>query len=116
MKLIGSKVEQEFRLQLLSSKEELLHSETKRPVRDLLMYTYSNLKTFYIVDWILEQGEDIYQVLINEDVVVEVEVSRVGEGIHLGSEQTVQQYLKSVTRTDRIKLAVALDLAKKDMG
>ncbi|WP_427108118.1 hypothetical protein [Lysinibacillus xylanilyticus] len=35
---------------------------------------YPELKVAYIIDWIPEQGEDIYKLLINENIILEIEL------------------------------------------
>jgi hypothetical protein len=60
MKLVGSKVEQDFRHELIASKKKLYVEGGSQRLLEELRKHFENLETAYILDWIPEQGEDIY--------------------------------------------------------
>ncbi|WP_411248444.1 hypothetical protein [Shouchella clausii] len=75
-KLIGSKTEQELREQLIKSKESLFGSEEKKRLLEVLRNIYPKMNTAYILHWIPEQGENIYKVLIDDNMIAVVELNR----------------------------------------
>lgn len=116
MKLIGSKTEQEIRQLLIKSNQLLFKSEGKKRLLEVIKRSFPEMKAAYILEWIPEQGEDIYTLLINDSTVTEIEMYR---NDHKGEAmvQTIamRQYLKGLSKQDQIKLAVSLDLAEKDL-
>lgn len=116
MKLIGSKTEQELREQLIKSNELLLSSLEYRRLLESLSISFSQMRTAYIIDWIPEQGEDIYKILINDSIVAEIELDRNKTEVSpIIKTIKLPQYLKGLSKQNQIKLAVALDLAEKDL-
>lgn len=116
MKLIGSKLEQELREQLIKSKHSLFNGEEKRRLFEVIRSLFPEIKTAYIVQWIPEQGEDIYKILINDSVIAEIELDRYDVEVEPNVEyKDISQYLHGLSKQKRIKLAVALDLAKQDL-
>lgn len=73
VKLIGSKMEQDIRKQLVKSNESLFKSEENKRLLEVIRSLYPEMKVAYIIDWIPEQGEDIYKLLINENIILEIE-------------------------------------------
>lgn len=65
MKLRGTLTEQQFKEQLLKSHNSLFTDPSYKRLLQLLQDTYQDLKTAYVLNWIPEQGEDIYTILIN---------------------------------------------------
>ncbi|WP_419886063.1 hypothetical protein [Paenibacillus sp. B-A-8] len=116
MKLIGSKLEQELREQFIKSNQSLFKSEEKRRLLEVIRSSFSEMKTAYIVNWIPEQGEDIYMVLINDDLIAEIELDRYSDEVEPIVEfEAVSQYLHGLSKQNQIKLAVALELAKQEL-
>lgn len=116
MKLIGSKLEQEIKEQLNKSNQSLFKSEEKRRLLEVIRSSYPEMNTAYIVHWIPEQGEDIYKILINDNVIAEIELDRYNVEIEpIVVTKTISQYLQGLSKQCQIKLAVALDLAKQDL-
>ncbi|BFT71562.1 hypothetical protein [Paenibacillus sp. P36] len=77
---------------------------------------FPNIKTVYIIDWIPEQGEDIITFLIDTSVIAQIEFDL----MDLDSEPTVEicsidVYSNGFRKLAQIKLAVALDLAHRDI-
>jgi hypothetical protein len=113
MKLIDSETEKEYRLQLIKSNHSLFNSESK--LLSELRRAYPQLITAYILDWLPEQGEDIYTILINDNIVATIEVEKDGSKESVVELSTVLQYVGRISKQNQIKLAVALDLARKEM-
>ncbi|MBX0320516.1 MULTISPECIES: hypothetical protein [Shouchella] len=116
MKLIGRKTEQELREQLIKSKESLFGSEEKKRLLEVLRNIYPKMNTVYILHWIPEQGEDIYKVLINDNMIAVVELNRYNTKVEPEVQlMSVPQYIQGLNKQKQIKLAVAIDLAKQSL-
>ncbi|MFJ5562484.1 hypothetical protein [Lysinibacillus xylanilyticus] len=74
MRLIGSKTEQDIRKQPIKYNKSLFKSEEIIRLLEVIRSLYPELKVAYIIDWIPEQGEDIYKILINENIILEIEL------------------------------------------
>lgn len=91
--------------------------------RSLLYVIRRRLNTvtnnLYILRWIPEQGEDLYDVLVDGSSVVHVEIPR-GEdretAFELSPVDVYKRKATSLTKTDRRKLEVALQLAQARMS
>lgn len=117
VKLIGSKTEQDIRKQLVKSNELLFKSEENKRLLEVIRSLYPEMKVAYIIDWIPEQGEDIYRLLINEDIILEIELDRYnGEIEPIIETKSIIQYLQGLSKQNQIKLGVALDLANKHLN
>lgn len=79
-----------------------------------------DLLSAYVVDWIPEQGEDIYTVIVGQDLVAVVEIDRLSAAREpLVDVYTLEEYRKehaSLSQERRRKLAVALELIKKSQS
>ncbi|MBO9732530.1 MAG: hypothetical protein J7623_28060 [Chitinophaga sp.] len=71
--------------------------------------------TAYIISSIPEQEEDLYEVLINDELIVNVELSHDSLVAPIIDSITVKQYLHKLSKSKQIQLAVALDLVKNDL-
>ena len=61
----------------LKSSRELLEGNRNDRLRSVLLDEFGPLEYAFIADWIPEQGEDIYTVIVPPDSVVIVELSRI---------------------------------------
>ncbi|WP_159566198.1 hypothetical protein [Budvicia diplopodorum] len=109
MKLIGSRNE-------LNRRNELLYSERfinkKTSIVSFLNERYGEIKSVYVLANTPDQGEDIYKLIINGKLIVGFELSRIDGKISDISEMSVLNYTKQIKRkSDRLDLAIALDLA-----
>lgn len=117
MRLIGSKTEQDFRRQLIKS-HEALFNEQAGDIRDIktLRQQFPNMITAYVLDWTPEQGEDIVTYLVNTDMVAIIETDRLDPSVEaIIKIKTISEYMKGKSKINRIKIAVALDLARSDL-
>lgn len=115
MKLRGSKTEKDFRDRLIESNHSLFSSEDDRKLLRVLKKLYPQMITAYIIHWIPEQGEDFYRILINDDIIAKIELDHDDAMEPVVESMTVPQYLLGLSRINQIQLAVALDLARKDI-
>lgn len=107
---------QQLAEELQRGREALLTEESSRSLlaalRQLLRSITPNL---YILRWIPEQGEDLYDILVDGTTVARVEIPRAGgDGQKICSTSTVEEYIREqpgMTKLERRKLEVALNLA-----
>lgn len=116
MRLVGSKLEQDFRKELIESHVALFQSIEEKNFLNLLKINFKEMKTAYVINWTPEQGEDLYTLLINLDIIVKIEISRINQNENPIIEVfRLQEFQKGLSKLFQIKLAVAMDLAKKDI-
>lgn len=108
MKLIGSRTEQQMREELLRSNLALRDGSYER-LTEALESANVNVARAYVINWIPEQAEDIYAVLVSAGEVVTVEVPR-GEGQVLLERDELVKYEDKCSKSQRLKVAVALAL------
>ena len=116
MKLSDSLTEHGYREQLISSHQSLFNDSSKKQLYACLKEFCPEMKTAYILGWTPEQGEDIYRVLINTDTICAIELERGQDEPTAIETIQLKKYEKELSKTGRIKLAVALDLAAKDIA
>lgn len=63
MKLIGSKMEQDFRNVLINSHKALFYDKSNLKVLNVLKNYFPDMKTAYFIHHTPEQSEDIYEIL-----------------------------------------------------
>ncbi|PZM64616.1 hypothetical protein DOE73_16255 [Paenibacillus dendritiformis] len=69
----------------------------------------------YILNWTPEQGEDIFTILVDLDKIAKVEISRVDHSeVPLIETFNLKDFQRRLSKIFQIKLAVAIDLAKKE--
>ena len=108
MKLIGSRTEQQMREELIRSNLSLQDGSYGRLV-SALESANVNVVGAYVLNWIPEQAEDIYAVLVSANEVLTVEVPR-GEGEVLLEREELAGYEGKCSKVQRLKIAVAQDL------
>lgn len=114
IKLRGTNVEQQLRDQLLGSREWLLDTDEGQKVYNALKQFCPQIIVAYILGSIPEQGEVFYEVLINYEMVIDIEITHDNIAT-LNKSATISQYLKKLSKVNQIKLAVAIDLARKTL-
>jgi hypothetical protein len=111
LELIGGKTEQEFREQLINSHFSLFNDKSKLRLLNILK-NFIDTKSAYIIDWIPEQGEDIYTILNNSDIIAIVELDRLNQELEpVLNTLSINEFKKGLSKINQIKLAVAIDLA-----
>jgi hypothetical protein len=108
MKLIGSRTEQQMREELIRSNLSLQDGSYGRLVAALESANI-NVVGAYVLNWIPEQTEDIYAVLVSANNVLTAEVPR-SEGEVLLAREDLAGYEGKCSNVQRLKIAVARDL------
>ncbi len=117
MKLTGSKTENEYREELVRSRQALFEDREFERLLTYLHQYYPDMKTAYIIGWTPEQGEDIYRILINMATIVAIEIDREeSQRKPVIESYTLKEYLEGLSKTARLKIAVAVDLAETDIN
>lgn len=110
MKLIGSKMESDFREELLRSNEALQDPDSK--LRKALEAEGHDTKIAYVLHWTPEQLEDLYSVLIGGSYLVDVEIDKYDNSKPPKLERNeLKFYLHGLSKMNQVRLAVAQDLA-----
>lgn len=78
-----------------------------------LRLRYPDLKFAYMIEWIPEQGEDIYYILVNSTKIAIVEVDRLNNSIDtLIIEIPLDDFLqRDIYDVQRFRIRAALELA-----
>jgi hypothetical protein len=100
--------------ELLSSMHNLFSDSKNEALLKSLREYNSKISFALIVNWIPEQGEDIYFVLIDENQIAVVDVPRVIGGSHRTTIISVGEYMVNLHASARRKLMAALDLMKSN--
>lgn len=116
MKLIGSTLEKDIKKSLLSSKEEIL-SLRNGILQKTLLQIKPNLKTAYMLNWIIEQGEDIFKIITDDRTIIDIEVSRVEPNAPPIYEiYDFYQYKKNLRgKSNNLQLMIVLELIEQDL-
>ena len=111
MKLINSRIEKEIRDNLKNY--STLITENKK-ILIFLNEQVKEISSVYALNHTIEQGEDIYTLLVNGEIVIDFEISRVNHSIYDVSIKTVSDYSKEIKqKLPKLKLMIALELSKK---
>lgn len=109
MKLIGSKMEHDFREELTASHNAL--QEPSSILRSVLEKNNFNPENAYVLHWTPDQTDDKYGVLVDASFLVWVEVEKDGSIEAKIERQELRDYCHGLSRMHQVKLAVAIDLA-----
>jgi hypothetical protein len=114
MKLIGSKMESDFRKELINSHNQLFSPESDSKLKQVLENAGHSTAKAYVLDWIPDQTEDIFTVLIDGKYLVSTEIDRFDQASQAVVErQEIKSYLKGLSRINQVRLLVAQDLANE---
>jgi hypothetical protein len=117
VKPLRTKTKLDYREQLICSHKSLYEDEDKNRILSALNTHYPKMRTAYTLDWIPEQGEDIYTILVDLDMVATVEVDRLDKASKPFVDAIpIKQYQHKLSKKDQIKLSVALDLAQSEIN
>lgn len=109
MKLIGSRMEQQMREELLRSNRSLQDGSTGGALVGVLQAANFDVTGAYVLNWIPEQAEDIYVVLAESGEILIAEIPRGAGQAHV-ERRELADYAKKCTKVQRLKIAVAQDL------
>jgi len=114
MKLIGSRTEEGYRRELLAGQRFFLEDRRGRVLFSRIQAKFPKSKTVILLNWVPEQGEDLYDILIDDEAVLKVEVPHsLSHSVELNFKYIqLKNYMLGLSRSSQIKLAVALDLAR----
>ena len=114
MKLIGSKMERDFREQLIKWHDYHFSQKSKSRLKSVLIGVEVDTNRAYIVNWIPDQGEDIYLVLTDGEELFSVEIDRIDKSIiPIVEKLDLKEYKHGLKRSGQVQLLVAQDLMKK---
>ena len=117
MKLRGTITEQSHRGELQASRIRLFNDISMRRFLDIIRENFPAMKNAYMLYWIPEQGEDIITFLVDTHSVIMIELDRYDyEVAPIVEVYPIENLIKGLSKTNQIKIAVALDLAKNDMN
>lgn len=117
MKLIGSNLEKQAREELERSHQSLFYDEANSRLLNSIKSEFPDMHSAYVLDWVPEQGEDIFTVLVDSDAVAIFELTRSGcEVAKASSVKAVSDYQDSLRRNKQVKLLVALQLVSEKNG
>lgn len=112
MRLIGSKTEIDFRMQLEHSHKFHFSDSSNSNLKYALVEKGHKVDRAYVLHWIPEQHEDIFLVLVDGNVLVHIELEKESCVSILDYEiQDIKSYTRGLSRVNQVKLAVAQDLA-----
>ena len=110
MKLIGSKMESDFREELLQSNNAIQDSGAK--LRNALEAKGHDTKNAFVLHSIPEQLEDLYTVLIDGTYLVDVEIDKYESSKPpIVVRKELKPYLHGLSKMNQVRLAVAQELA-----
>lgn len=105
--------------ELQRGREALLSDKASRSLLSVLRLLLQSITpNLYILRWIPEQGEDLYDVLVDGQKVAHVEISRTGSEHHNAFRTwTVEEYIRTqpeMTKLERRRLELARELAAQN--
>jgi len=116
MKLKGTITEQAYRKELQASRIRLFDDISMQRFLNIIKETFPSMKTAYILYWTPEQGEDIITFLVDTHSVINIELDRYDDKIApIVDIYPIENLLRGRSKTNQIKIAVALELAKNDL-
>ncbi|AIQ16789.1 hypothetical protein H70357_09030 [Paenibacillus sp. FSL H7-0357] len=116
MKLKGTMTEQSYREELIASKSHLFNDISMRRFLNIIRETFPVMKTAYVLSWTPDQGEDIISFLVDTHSVIKIELDRYDKTVApIVDVYSIENWIKGLSKTFQIKIAVAFDLAKNDL-
>lgn len=113
MKLIGSKMESDFRKQLVASNQGLVSTDSR--LGQAIRSRGHRVENAYVLHWIPDQTEEISLVLVEGNKLLSVELSTIDPSAPPVFEQiTLNKYKHGLSRMNQVKLAVAQELANEE--
>ena len=114
MKLRNSKTEHDLRVELKRSQLALLNAPDKARLLEVVLKSAPDSVSPFILNWIPEQGEDVYVILADQNCVLTIELDRVNvEEEAVVSKTDVRTYESGLGKHARLKLAIAKSLTSK---
>jgi hypothetical protein len=112
MKLIGSKTEQDYREELLASREYHFSNHTKSRLKGILEEAGHTTKNAFVLHWTPDQAEDFFFVLVDGAYLVSTCIDRYDDDSKPDvSRYELEAYVKGLSRMNQVRLLVAQALA-----
>lgn len=111
MKLIGGIMEERLRDELIISNQGLLDL-FEGSLNSILTAEEISRDNSFVLNWIPDQSEELYEILISEDEVLIVEIP-FGDGDASARRQDLKSYLSKKSNLQRMRVAVALDIVAR---
>lgn len=113
MRLNHTMTEKSYRDELLSSQKYLTLDKKGLRITGALRARYPEMSSAYILKCIPDQAEDFYEIIVDGKSIVLLEVDRLNVDAELiVTELDFNSYRSDLSKTNRIKFMVAVDLAK----
>jgi hypothetical protein len=120
MKKSATPSDQEIELELIKSQKSLYEGKNGITLINTLKSKFPQAHGFYLLNWIPEQGEDIFWVLVSPEIVAVVEILRDGKQVSdliSCSQISVKKYLeKRLSPQSRKKFDIAIRLLANQRG
>lgn len=110
MRLIGSMSEQKIREEMLKGKDGIFLGGEAPRLLNALRKIYPGLGKAFVLHYIPEQDADIYDVLVDKDTVINIEINKNNIFYKFKIFDVNYYSLKNKSRIKNIKLMVAIDL------
>ncbi|WP_092211257.1 hypothetical protein [Desulfoluna spongiiphila] len=112
MKLTGSKMEEDFREELIKSHQHHFASKPCSKIKEVLEQNGHPTSRAYILHWTPDQDGDFITVLINGEYVVTTEIDHNDFSVTSSVDRyELKDYLKGLSRMNQVRLLVAKDLS-----
>jgi hypothetical protein len=106
--------EKSYRDELLSSQKLLTLDRKGLRIMAALRVLYPEMSSAYILKHIPDQSEDFYEIMVDGKSIVSVEADRLNIDAELiVAELDFNSYRSDLSKTNRIKFMVAVDLANQ---
>ncbi|WP_307215115.1 hypothetical protein [Paenibacillus tundrae] len=124
MKLKGTATEEAYRAELQRTYDYIFNTEDGRILHQTIMEKVEDFQTAYIIDWIPDQGGDFFKLIVNGEMLVLIEIEEeidfltkdIIKKVISYESQSIKTYKKELSKTNQIKLEVAIDLCQTDMN
>lgn len=113
LKLIGSKMENDFREELIQSHDYHFSANSTSRLKEVLESKEIDVSNAYIIGWTPDQTDDLFLVLIGGSWILRVELERYDETVEPVIDRIeIKDYMYGLSRMNQVKLLVAQDLSK----
>lgn len=107
MKLIGSRLERTIESELRNGRSFIFNADEMKDARDKIETIYEKISSAFILNWIPEQGEDIYDIYINNKVIINIEVDRFTGLAQINEITSEKKYKKGKKKNLQLKILIA---------
>lgn len=111
MKLIGSAIEEQYRIELKEGARYLLEQGGDQRLLDLLHQEIGVVENAYYLSGYKLSDYHTCNLLVNGNTVCHIEIS--GEQVEAFSVESISEYKRGLAKKDHIKLLVALELSAR---